>query len=117
MTEMSNIIINTILSENPVCRPNKSLPHAMNLEPMTPPRPAKVKNSPRIVFACSVCVSETVAVMVGKMTDRKQLAVSRKIVNLDDLVCMMGEIITGLIPLSETRPVSCICRTLIQLNS
>ena len=69
---MSNIIINTMLSENPVCRPNRSLPHAINQGPTTPPRPAKVKSTPRIVFAFSVCVLETAAVMVGKMTERKK---------------------------------------------
>ena len=69
---MSNIIINTTLSEKPICSPNRSLPQAMNQGPMTPPSPAKVKRTPRIVFPFSVCVSETAAVKVGKMTEKKK---------------------------------------------
>ena len=72
MIEMSNIIINTMLSENPVCRPNRSLPQPMNQGPIMPPRPAKVKSTPRIVFALTMCVSDTAAVMVGKMIERKK---------------------------------------------
>jgi hypothetical protein len=37
--------------------------------------------------------------------DRKHPAVSRKIVVFDGLICMMGEIITGLVSYVETRPV------------
>ena len=69
---MSKIAMNTMTIENPFCRPNRSLPQPMNQGPMMPPSPAKVKRTPRIVFAFTVCVSDTAAVMVGKMIERKK---------------------------------------------
>ena len=61
-----------MMIENPFCRPNRSLPHPMNKGPMMPPSPAKVKSKPRIVFAFTECVSDTAAVMVGKMIEKKK---------------------------------------------
>ena len=72
VTDISNIIIKTAMIENPICKPNKSLLHAITHGPISPPTPAKVKRTPRIVLAFSVCMSETAAVSVGKMIERKR---------------------------------------------
>ena len=58
--------------EKPICNPRKSLVQPINQGPITPPRPAKVNSTPRMVFAFSVCVSDTAAVNVGNMIDRNK---------------------------------------------
>ena len=74
---MSSMSMNRITIESPVCRPNRSLPHAMNKGPIMPPRPAKVKSMPRIVFAFTECISDTAAVMVGKMIEKKKPVIGK----------------------------------------
>ena len=64
--------MNGIMIENPDCKPSRSLPHAISHGPMTPPSPAKVNNMPSMVFVFSVCVSDTAAVMVGNMIEKKK---------------------------------------------
>ena len=60
------------LIAKPVCSPNRLLPHPISHGPSTPPIPAKVKRTPKSVFMFSDLESETAAVMVGKMIDKKK---------------------------------------------
>ena len=66
------------LIANPASSPNKSLPHPISHGPNTPPMPAKVKSTPSKVLIFSVFESETAAVIVGKIMDRKKPVNGRK---------------------------------------
>ena len=73
--------MNRMTIESPNNKPNKSLPHAISHGPIRPPSPANVKRTPRIVLPFSVCVSETAAVMVGKMIDKKKPVTGKRKAN------------------------------------
>ena len=58
--------------ENPVCKPKRSLDHATSQGPIMPPSPEKVNSTPRMVLMFSCSESETEAVRVGKMIEKKK---------------------------------------------
>src|SRR5690349_23163039 len=68
----------TAFKAKPACRPMLVLVQPISQGPITPPSPAKVNRVPRMVLVFSVCVSETAAVIVGKIMEKKKPVRGRK---------------------------------------
>ena len=65
-------------TENPICSPNKSLAHPMSHGPSIPSSPENVKSIPRMVFVFFGWSTDTAAVKVGKMIEKKRPVSGRK---------------------------------------
>ena len=85
---MTNSAVKTPINAKPIFRPNRSLAHAMIHGPSRPPIPANVNRTPKIVFVFSFKSSETAAVKVGKMIEKKKPVIGK---NMERVVNVPSE--------------------------
>src|SRR5687767_11047191 len=76
--DIKNKKVNTMFKEKPVCKPRLVLAQPMTHGPIMPPIPAQVNSVPKMVLTFSVSSSETAAVMVGKIIEKKKPVTGRK---------------------------------------
>ena len=69
---MTSATTKTRLKANPICKLKAVLAKPMTHGPINEPTPANVNNVPRIVLIFSFTSSDTAAVRVGKMMEKKK---------------------------------------------